>query len=187
MKRVLFIQNKGNSLGGIWFVNKKICEELSNRGYNVEVLSIRNNPENVFVEDNLNFNVYTINKKNLWEITHKSDLLNSIKKFKFFKTSYMYIKEHFKLLIDYKKAKRYIEKYSPDFIIISHYELLRIVPKKYLSRTIYHHHTSLIESMKNRSLKKTLYKYNNRINFLWLSQNTMKVANNLGLHNNYYI
>ena len=75
--KLLFIQIKGNSVGGIWFVNKEICEELTKRGEQVEVLSIRNNPGKNTIENNLNFKIKTINKTDLWEITHKKDVLKS--------------------------------------------------------------------------------------------------------------
>ena len=41
MKKILFLQIKGNSLGGVWFVNKSLGEEFIRRGYHAEVLAIR--------------------------------------------------------------------------------------------------------------------------------------------------
>ena len=185
--KVLFLQIKGNSVGGIWFVNKRLCEELTNRGYEVEVLSIRNNPGKIVTEDNLNFKVHTINKKDLWEITHKSDVLKSIKHFKFFRTSIKYIIDYIKLKKDYSKGRKYINNFDPDYIVASHYQLLDMIPKKYWSHTFYHHHTSLEETIKNRLFNKLIFKYNNKINFLWLTKSTMDLAISLGLNNNYQI
>ena len=185
--KVLFLQNKGNSVGGIWFVNKKVSEELTKRDYDVRVLSIRNNPGKVVTEDNLNFKVYTINKNDLWEITHKSDVLKSIKQFKFFRTFYKYIVDYIKLKKDYRNAVKYINNYNPDYIVVSHYELLNIVPKKYFCKTIYHHHTSLDKPLENKSLKNTLFKYNNKINYLWLTKSTYEKAEKIGFKKNYFI
>ena len=38
MKKILFLQNIGNSYGGVWFVNKIIDEELIKNNYDVEIL-----------------------------------------------------------------------------------------------------------------------------------------------------
>ncbi len=185
--KLLFIQIKGNSVGGIWFVNKEICEELTKRGEQVEVLSIRNNPGKNTIENNLNFKIKTINKTDLWEITHKKDVLKSLKEFKFLRTSYKYIKDNLKLKKDYKKVSLYIKNYNPDYIIASHYQVLDAIPKNYLSKTFYHHHNSLKEALNNKTFKKYLYKFNNKVNFLWLTKKTMEIAKNIGLHNNYFI
>ena len=42
MKKVVFLQNEGNVLGGVWFVNKTIGEELLKNNYDVSIISIRN-------------------------------------------------------------------------------------------------------------------------------------------------
>ena len=49
MKKVLFVQIKGKSKAGVWFVNKTIGEELIKNGYEVEILSIRNNKNDIFL------------------------------------------------------------------------------------------------------------------------------------------
>ena len=60
MKKVLFLQIKGNSLGGIWFVNKTLGEEFLNRSYDVRVLGIRNNHPGVDIDSKIKIDV--INK-----------------------------------------------------------------------------------------------------------------------------
>ena len=170
MKKILILQNKGNSIGGIWFVNQTLATSFSNLGYEVEVLAVRNVPGKKRVKENEKFKIDTINSHDLWEITHKSDVLKSIKKFSFFRTLYKYIVDNYKLKKDYKKMGNYIINYNPDYIIISHYELINAVPKKFLTKSIYHHHTSLRESIKNKSIRKTLIKFNNKIRFLFLTK-----------------
>lgn len=187
MKKILILQNKGNSIGGIWFVNQTLATSFSDLGYEVEVLSVRNVPGKKRVKENKKFKINTINSHNLWEITHKSDVLKSIKKFSFFRTLYKYIVDNYKLKKDYKKLSNYIINYNPNYIIISHYELIKAVPKKYLIKSIYHHHTSLRESIKNRSIRKTLTKFNNKIRFLFLTKSTQNEAIKRGLKKCYYI
>ena len=41
--KIIFIQNKGRSFGGVWQVNKTVGEALIRDGYDVTVLSIREN------------------------------------------------------------------------------------------------------------------------------------------------
>ena len=46
MKKVLFLQNKGNNYGGVWQVNKLVGEELQKNNYVVSIVSIRNSKKN---------------------------------------------------------------------------------------------------------------------------------------------
>ena len=39
--KILFLQNKGNSYGGVWQVNKTVGEALIHDGYDVAIISIR--------------------------------------------------------------------------------------------------------------------------------------------------
>lgn len=181
MKKVLFLQIKGKSKAGVWFVNKTIGEELIKKGYDVTILAIRNNPGDIKLEHDSKMKLHTINPIDLWEISRKKDI-------KSIKTFIKYIKEHKKLKEDYKKAKEYIRNLNPDYIIASHYQCLDFVPKEYYSKTLHEQHSSMSDVYSKRANLKTLKKYNRKIfGMIWLSKATKKEADRIGLKNNYCI
>ena len=179
MKKVLFLQIKGKSKAGVWYVNKTIGEELIKLGYDVTILSIRDNPGDIVLEHSQKLKLHTINEKDLWEIARKKDI-------KSFSALKKYISEHRKLNDDYKKAEEYIRNLNPDYIIASHYQCLDFVPKEYYKKTVHEQHSSLRDVKLNKANFKSLKKYNKKIfGFIWLSNATKKEANNLKFHNNY--
>lgn len=179
MKKVLFLQIKGKSKAGVWYVNKTIGEELIKKGYDVSILSIRNNPEDITLEHVPKLHLHTINEKDLWEISRKRDI-------KSFKSLKKYIKEHKDLKKDYEKAKQYIRNINPDYIIASHYQCLDFVPKEYYSKTVHEQHSSMKDVLHVKSNFKTIKKYSGKIfGFIWLSEETKKQANLLKIKNNY--
>lgn len=187
-KKVLILQSKGRQVGGVWFVNRTLAEGLADRGYEVEVLCVRNNPTDMIPKHKDNIKVFTINEKDLWEITKRRDILNSLKSlnvFKFLKLLFKRRKELKILKNDYKKIKDYIFKYNPNFIINSHYELLDAIPKEYLGVTINEIHTSY-NRVKVECLDaiKKLNKYNNKLGkMVWLTNATCKDAIDDGYKN----
>ena len=62
MKKVLFLQLKGNALGGVWSVNKTLAESFVDIGYDVKVLALRNNQDDVVIESK-KIEIDVINKK----------------------------------------------------------------------------------------------------------------------------
>lgn len=189
MKKVLFLQIKGNSLGGVWFVNKQVGEALIDKGYYVENLSIRKG-SNVKNNHDKRMKVSIINENDPWEITHGSDIIRELKKFNVFKavrTTLSYIKDLYKLKKDYRKVANYIKINDFDYIITSHYQLLDCIPKNYLKRTINEHHASFDYLLKEKDNLKKLNKYNGKIKFLWLCKNSYDKAVEYGYINNFYI
>jgi len=191
MKKVLFLQNNGNSVGGIWFVNKTLATEFVKKGYDCRVLGIRNNPGKNMVDDGLNFKTDTINKMDLWEIPHSQDIIACLKKIHFLEALYVFIKKivaHKKLRRDFKETKKYIKAYNPDYIICTHYQLIDTIPKEFHKKTIYEHHTSFNVTKKQKKIIKTLKKYNNKIGkIVWLSKNICEAAIDYGFSNSIYI
>ena len=61
MKKIMFLQIKGKSFGGIWLVNKTLSQEFYKRGYDVQVCSIRDNHPGDYEETV--FKQHTINPK----------------------------------------------------------------------------------------------------------------------------
>lgn len=187
MKKILFLQIKGNSFGGVWFVNKTLGEELINRGYKVEVLALRNNHPGVEINDTP-IKITTINPVDSWEIFHRKDVLHSLKKGEFFKTLKSYLSDDKKLKQDYQKMKQYINDFQPDIIISSHYQTLFGIPKKYLKKTIFVQHSSFEYVKMDRLNVKTLKKLNHRLyKMCWLCKSTMEEAMKVGLTNSTYI
>ena len=181
MKKVLFLQIKGKSKAGVWFVHKTIGEELIKMGYDVSVLAIRDNRGDIKLEHDERMKLHTINPIDIWEISRKKDI-------KSIKTFIKYIKDHIKLKQDYEKAKEYIRKLNPDYIIASHYQCLDFVPKEYYSKTLHEQHSSMKDVKENRANFKRLKKYSKKIfGLIWLSKATKKEADRLGFKNNYYI
>lgn len=186
MKKILFLQIKGNSLGGVWFVNKALGEEFIRRGYHAEVLAIRNNHPGIEIKDTpLQINV--INKNDLWEIVHRRDVLKA--GFKHFaKTLKRYFEDKKKLDEDYLRMKEFIKKYNPDYIIASHYQTLFGVPDEYLSKVIFVQHSSFKYLTSDKYGVKVLKKYNDKIfKICWLCESTMNMAIDFGFKKNTYI
>lgn len=186
MKKILFLQIKGNSLGGVWFVNKALGEEFIKRGYKAEVLAIRNNHPGIEIKDtSLKINV--INKKDKWEIVHRKDVLNSVFK-SFFSTLKQYFHDKTKLQTDYDKMKQFICKYKPDYIIASHYQTLFGVPDEYLSKVIFVQHSSFKYMLDDKFGVKVLKKYNDKLfKLCWLCKSTKDMADSFGFKKNTYI
>lgn len=186
MKKILFLQIKGNSLGGVWFVNKALGEEFIKRGYHAEVLAIRNNHPGIEINDtSLKINV--INKNDLWEIVHRRDVLKSGFK-NFSKVLGQYFEDKRKLNNDYLKMKDFIVNYKPDYIIASHYQTLFGVPDEYLSKVIFVQHSSFEYLTADKYAIKVLKKYNNKIfKMCWLCKSSMDKAKEFGFKKNTYI
>lgn len=183
MKKVLILQIKNHTNGGIRFVNKLITDELTRLGYEARICSIRDIPNESVSEPNPKVQLDIINKNDAWEIVHKSDVIRSLKSGKFFKTLKQYFTDAKRLKEDYRKLENYIREYNPDIIISSHYEIFPGIPKEYLSRTINLHHTSydMMKTFKNN--KKELLKIKDKINFVWLSKGSCESAKKDGFEN----
>lgn len=190
MKKVLFLQIKGKSYGGVWHVNKLVGEELIKNNYEVHIVSIRDNQTDIVLEHDPKLIVKTINEKDLWETISLNEILKEAKKLHFLNATKMFldkIKHKQGLNKDIKKLHEYIYNYNPDYIVASHYQLLDMIPKKYLSKTIHEQHTSFQEAKSHKKTIKTFKKYNNIVKYLWLTKKTMEEAQNSGLNNNQYI
>lgn len=188
MKKVLFLQIKGKSFGGIWQVNKTLCDELNKIGYDAHVCAIRDNHPGNY--EKTNFKQDVINSKEVWEKLQRRDVLNALKKGikPFVKTFVLYLNESYKLQCDYRKMKKYIKNENPDYIIASHYQTLPGIPKEYLKKTVHVQHSTFDFVKKDRKNIKILKKYNNKIHALiWLCKSTCDSAENFGFDKNKYI
>ena len=190
MKKVLFLQIKGNSYGGVGFVNKVLAESLSNNNFDVEIMSVRDSFSGLDLDYDKRVNVSIVNKKDKWEIPHFSDVINDIKKLKFIKSLsefFLMLVERRKLYKDYEYIKKYIINKDFNYIITSHYQLLDAIPNNYLNRTIHVHHTSFKIGYENKSNRKYFEKFKNKITMVWLTKATCEEAKKYGYLNSYYI
>ena len=188
MKKIMFLQIKGKSFGGIWLVNKTLANKFLQLGYDVQVCAVRDNHPGSY--EKTGFKQVVINPTDEWEITHRRDVINAIKKgpISFFKTFNQYIKDNKKLRDDYKKMQKYITNENPDYIIASHYGTLRGIPKEFLKKTVHVQHSTFCLVESDKANIKTLKKYNSLLkNLVWLSKATCDVANEKGLIKNKYI
>ena len=185
MKKILFMQLKGNSIGGIWFVDKALGENFLKQGFDVRVLALRNNAANVKIETDLKIDV--INKKDRWFVKTKKDVIKDLLKFNF-KTLYDYILNKKIIKKEFLKMKEYVNNYDPDYIITTQYHMLKGIPKKYLSKTINVQHSSFDYLLMDRNNIKTFKYYENKIYKLcWLSKSTLNSALKFGYKNSCYI
>lgn len=188
MKKIMFLQIKGKSFGGIWLVNKTLANEFMKENYEVEVCSIRDNHPGNY--EKTKFKQYTINKVEDWPWTRKKAVLKSITKGpkNFLTTTKKYIHEQVSLKKDYKTMQKYIKKENPDYIIASHYQTLPGIPKEYLKKTVHIQHSSFNTMLKDQKNVKTLKKYNKKLfALIWLCNSTFKLAENYGFIKNKYI
>ena len=187
--KILFLQNKGKSYGGVCQVNKLVGEALARDGYDVSIISIRENHNDYIEEFDKRIHVETLNTIDEWETYNYSEVLRDLKK--------LHLKDALKKLKhrlhnnktlkqDSKKLAKYLDEFNPDYIVNSHYQNLDLIPKRYLSRVYHEHHTDFNDA-KNKANWKTLLKYNNKVKFIWLCKGTMELAKENGLNNNYYI
>ncbi len=186
--KILFLQNKGKSYGGVWQVNKTVGEALIRDGFDVTILSIRENHNDYEPEYNKRMKVETLNKLDLWETYSYSEIINELKGFHIKDFIYKLknrLRNNWTMKHDKKILREYLNNLRPDYIITSHYELLDMLPEEYLSKTFHEIHCSFKESFNHKATRKTLIKYNNKVKYIWLCKKTMDEAIKHGLNNNY--
>ena len=130
MKKIMFVQNEGNVVGGVWYVNKTLAEEFVKKGYDVHILSIRTGKEDVQCDSRIKKSF--VNNYMSWNLVRKKDVIKPILKFNFisfFKKFFDYFYSKYILKKDYKKMKKIILNEKPDYIIASQYQVLKGIPK----------------------------------------------------------
>ena len=189
--KIVFIQNKGGNYGGVWQVNKMVGEALINKGYEVSIISIRDDHFGLNLEHDPRLNVVTINEKDIWHTYYGSDFKDSLKKFKLitlFKQVFHRIRNIKRLKNDKKNLTKYLDEYKPDYLVVSQYQVLDLIDTKYLPITFMHQHASFMDTLSVNANVETFFKYNDKIKgFIWLTKNTMAKAIEKGFKNNHYI
>ena len=189
--KIVFIQNKGGNYGGVWQVNKIVGEALINKGYDVSIVSIRDDHFGITLEHDERLKVVTINEKDIWHTYYGSDFKESLYGFHLIRLTKQIchrIRNIFRLKNDKKNLTKYLDEYKPDYIVVSHYQVLDLIDTKYLPITFMHQHTSFMDTLSINANIETFFKYNDKIKgFIWLTNKTMEKANEKGLRNNYHI
>lgn len=184
MKKILIIQHKSSTFGGVWSVNITLAQEFMRKGYDVTIASIREKFDKTFIPAGIK--IYTVDKKHKWEVPQKKEIIEDLKRIRINKALKKFV-EIFKRQNDIKKLKKFIKDSKPDYIISSHYQMLDGIPNNYLKRTIHVHHSAFSFATSNKNTMKKLYKYNGKVIYCWLSKGTLKCAKKAGLKNNIYI
>ena len=188
--KILFLQNKGRTYGGVWQVNKTVGEALIKDGYDVTVISIRENKGSYEPNYDKRMHVETLNKNDLWETYSWREIISELKKLRILlciKKAKHRLHNNKTLNDDKKRLSEYIDKLKPDYIVASHYQLLDMIPKNYLSVTYFEQHCSFKESWSHKKTRKTLIKYKDKVKYIWLCNNTLNEAIKHGLNNGTYI
>ena len=81
--------------------------------------------------------------------------------------------------LDKQKLAEFIDEYQPDYIVSSQYQLLDMIPKKYLPVTFNEQHMSFRDSWNHPATRKTYIKYKDKVTYIWLSKKTMEEAQNI--------
>lgn len=188
--KILILQNKGKSYGGVWQVNKTVGEALIKDGYDVTVLSIRENKNDYEPEYDKRMHVETLNKDDLWETYSWKEVIKEFKKLNISK-GFKYLKHRLNNNRSIKKDKKrlsdYIDKLNPDYILASQYQLLDMIPSKYYNITFFEQHCSFKESWSHKATRNTLIKYKDKVKYIWLCKTTMEEAKKQGLNNSTYV
>ena len=167
MKKVLFIQLIGNSYGGVWQVIKMVGEQLIKEGYEVSIVSLRENHINIKLDHDPKLKLYTINKKDIWENNYTGrEIIKDLNDFhliNFMKKIFIRLKHEISIRKDTKKLQQYICEYNPDYLITAHYQLIDMIPKAYLDRTIHQQHLAFRETINHKATKRVFDKYKDKI------------------------
>ena len=189
--KIVLIQIKGGNYGGVWQVNKIVGESLIKKGYDVSVVSIRDDHDGIKPEHDERLKLVTINEKDIWHTYHGEDFKECIQKHQYWsliKQLCHRLRNEFRLKNDARKLKKYLDNENPDYLVLSHYQLLKMLPKSYLLKTYCEQHTSFRETKNNPDNMKVFYKYNDLIKgYIWLTKKTMEDAIKAGLTNSVYI
>lgn len=190
MKKVLILQNIGNTYGGVWQVNRLIGEELIKHNYDVSIVSIRNVKNNIVLEHDAKLHLYTINENDTWGTYSGQEILAKLKDIRPLKAIQMLIdkiKYNINIKDDINKLHKYIEEYKPNYIITSHYELISMIPNEFLNITIHEQHSSLEFAFNHKGTKKVFEKYKDKIKFIFLTKQAELYAKKIGIDNWTYI
>ena len=185
--KVLILQNNGKSYGGVWQVNKMVGEALIRDGYDVAVVSIRENHTDYEPLHDKRMLVKTLNTTDDWVTYSWSEIIKTFPKKDFiFKLKHR-LHNIKTLRTDKKRLSDFIDEYKPDYILSSQYQLLDMIPKDYLRVTYNEQHMSFRDSWKHRATRNIFIKYKDKVKFVWLCKRTMEEAVKHGLERSVYV
>lgn len=191
MKRILFLQNNIDAIGGVTYVNVALANEFLKRGEEVFIDSLRFGGFGQTVEYPSKAVVEIINEKEKWDCPRLSDAISLLQKGKWIQ-AIRFIQKRKKydrsFKADLKKLQEHIKSIHPDIIINSHYELLPGIPQEYQKKTVNHYHTNFEQVLQSKSQRKMFWNYRDKIGkFVWLTKQTMEQAKKMGIQNSTYL
>lgn len=188
--KILFLQYWADMYGGAETVNDTLIREFNKNGYKASLLCLWNGGMNEII-DNINYDKFVINNKPFK--VSKKECLNKLIKLKFC-DAINDIKINIKSVKDKKKDikcfKNKIDEINPDFIIITNWELIKFIDKKYLNKCIFHMHSGFAAyfSFKDKKCIKYLKKYQHKIKkIIWLTPSFKDKAISYGFDNSEYM
>ena len=106
--KILFLQIKGKTYGGVWQVNKTVGEALIRDGIDVTILSIMENKNTYEPVFDKRMHVVTLDKESIWETYSWSEIISDLK--------------HFRLNKAFKSIHNFLASSETDFnnVISSH-------------------------------------------------------------------
>lgn len=186
MKKIVFFSLEDGWLGGVARVNEALQPALRQEGFSVLNLFLRGCD---FPLPESKFNT-VLREKAPWNFVSGSQIISALKAKGLFTALRLFgkrLKVQREYREDLKKARAYLLKEKPDYIVVTHYLLLDAIPKEFLSRTLYHVHTSFDATFSHKANRKALVRYNGKINFLWLSQKLCERAQKEGFAPSFYV
>lgn len=186
--KILFLQLWYDLYGGIETVNDTLATQFNKDGYDTSILCLWSKGNGEFIETNKYEKIVIDNEpkrasykkmiKELCQLKFKNIPGDIKKSFRYYQNK----------KLNYNSYSKKISDMNPDFIIVSNLELLPLVPKKLLDKTIVHLHTSTSFYAENKKFANIIKKYNNKVKkVVWLSSNFEKESKNMGFTNGTFI
>ncbi len=186
--KILFLQLWYDLYGGLEAVNDTLAKQFTMDGYETTILCLWKKGKGEYIP------AKTYQKKWIGDEPIRASYKQLIRDLLHlhFKVVYNGIKKSLKcyrLKRQHKKVfKEEIIKNNPDFIIVSNPDLIELVPKHMLSKTVIHMHSGLKFYYDNIKTTKLIQKYNDKVNkIIFLSPKSMEAAKQLGLTNSTYM
>lgn len=186
--KVLFVQLWYDFFGGIETVNDTLASQFSDDGCTTTILCLWKTGKNEII-NSYNYKKEYINEEHKRvSIRHTINHLKSLKFKHFFKDVKKMFENKYLIAKDYKNLAKKIRTENPDHIIVSSYQMLKLIPKEYLKKSVVHMHTDVKYYTNSNKIMKCLKKYNDKINrYIWLTPSFMNAAIKLGLTNSTYM
>ncbi len=183
--KVIFLQYNLDTYGGIETVNAALTKKMVEDGLDVSLFCLWNTGahENIGLDEKVK-KVVISNKYDRPSYKLMIKNISKLKLSKFFLDVKKFFQYEIHNITDYKNLKRRLKLEEFDYIVVSNYQLIKCIPKDKLNKVLMHMHTGITFYEENKKLLNELLPYNDKIyKFIWLTENSKMVAQNLGFTN----